>query len=312
MPCFDKSHEAWRLFAKGHERSYTHALPRCTRSVGGRGIWYAKIVELFAFPDALNGVKPVMSRVRFFAAVVAGVALILALVGACTTTSDWRSASSEPAGLAPDPVSEREALVQVYAARTWGWRGLFGVHTWVAVKPTNAGAYKVYEVIGWRLRSGRSVVTVSERPPDARWFGSIPELIADRRGTSVDAIIERIDKAAAGYPYADRYTAWPGPNSNTFTAWVLRAVPELRADLPPTAIGKDYLGEGITSSAPSGSGYQLSLRGLLGIAASGVEGLEVNVLGLTFGINPYDLSLKLPLVGRIGPERQVNTAVVAQ
>jgi hypothetical protein len=153
---------------------------------------------------------------------------------------------------------------------------------------------------------------VSERHPDARWFGSLPELIAVKRGTGVDALIERIDKAAAGYPYAHRYAAWPGPNSNTFTAWVLRAVPELRADLPPTAIGKDYLGESIVSSAPSGSGHQFSLLGLLGIAASGVEGLEVNLLGLTFGINPFDLSVKFPLLGRIGPERQIGTAVVGQ
>ena len=253
-----------------------------------------------------------MSRVRSIAAVVAGSVLILALVGACTTARDWRNASSEPAGLAPDAASEREALVQVYAARTWGWRGLFGVHTWVAVKPSNADAYTVYEVIGWRLRSGRSVVAVSERNPDARWFGSLPELIAEKRGTGVDAIIERIDRAAAGYPYTGRYAAWPGPNSNTFTAWVLRAVPELRVDLPPTAIGKDYLGEDIVSSAPSGSGYQLSLLGLFGMVASGVEGVEVNVLGLTLGINPFDLSLKLPLVGRIGPERLVDTAVAAQ
>ncbi len=117
---------------------------------------------------------------------------------------------------------------------------------------------------------------------------------------------------AGAYPYADRSAAWPGPNSNTFTAWLLRAAPELRADLPPTAIGKDYLGAGIASSAPSGSGYQFSLRGLLGIAASGIEGLEVNVLGLTFGINPFDPSLKLPLLGRIGPQRRIDTAVAAQ
>jgi hypothetical protein len=253
-----------------------------------------------------------MSRSRSVATVIAGGALILTLVGACTTTPDWRSASSEPAGLAPDPVSERAALVQVYAARTWGWRGYFGVHTWVAVKPTDATAYKVYEVIGWRLRSGPSVVVVSGRHPDARWYGSLPELIAEKRGRGVDAIIDRIDKAASAYPYADRYTAWPGPNSNTFTAWVLRAVPELKADLPPTAIGKDYLGEDIASSAPSGSGYQVSLLGMLGIAASGVEGLEVNVLGLTFGVNPFDLSLKLPLIGRIGPERQVGSGIVVQ
>ncbi|MCX7143241.1 MAG: DUF3750 domain-containing protein [Proteobacteria bacterium] len=250
-----------------------------------------------------------MHRVRSIFAVVVAIALTLVLAGACTTTSDWRTASSEPAGLAPDPLVVREALVQVYAARTWGWRGYFGVHTWIAVKPSGAGAYTVYEVIGWRLRSGRSVVAASERPADARWYGSLPEVIAQKRGAGVDAIIERIDKAAAAYPYADRYTAWPGPNSNTFTAWVLRAVPELKADLPPTAIGKDYLGDGVVSSAPSGSGHQLSLGGVLGVAASGVEGLELNVLGLTFGINPFDPSLKLPLVGRVGPERRLDTVV---
>jgi hypothetical protein len=250
-----------------------------------------------------------MRRVRTFAAVAAAGALLLALAGACTSTRDWRSASSEPAGLAPDPLAVREALVQVYAARAFGWRGWFGVHTWVAVKPGNADAYKVYEVIGWRLRRGPSALVVSARHPDARWFGSVPEVIAEKRGAGVDALIGRIDRAAAAYPYAGRYAAWPGPNSNTFTAWLLRAVPELRAELPPTAIGKDYLGEGIVASAPSGSGHQISLRGLLGVAASGVEGLEVNLLGLSFGINPFDPSLKLPLVGRIGPERRVDTAV---
>jgi hypothetical protein len=260
---------------------------------------------------SLTWVEPIKRRVRSIAAVIAGGIFILALVGACTSSSGgWRTASSEPVGLAPDPVSERAALVQVYAARAWGWRGWFGVHTWVAVKPTDADAYKVYEVIGWRLRSGRSVVAVSERHPDARWYGSVPELIAVKRGAGVDAIIERIEKAAADYPYPDSYAAWPGPNSNTFTAWLLRAAPELRADLPPTAIGKDYLGEAFVSSAPSGSGHQFSLRGLLGVAASRVEGLEVNVLGLTMGINPFDPALKLPLVGRIGPQRQVEAAVM--
>lgn len=254
--------------------------------------------------------KSIPIRPRALAAVIAAGFLAVVFVGACTSTSDWRNASSEPAGLAPAAASEREAIVQVYAARTFGWRGLFGVHTWVAAKPTNADAYRVYEVIGWRLRSSRSAVVVSARPPDARWYGSFPELIAEKRGAGVDAVIERIEKAAASYPYAERYAAWPGPNSNTFTAWVLRAVPELKVDLPSTAIGKDYLGESIGSSAPSGSGYQLSVLGLLGVTASGVEGLEINVLGLIFGINPFDPSLKLPLVGRLGPERQLDTAVV--
>ena len=214
---------------------------------------------------------------------------------------DWRTASREPVGLAPDPKAVNEAVVQVYGARTLGFKGLFGVHTWVAVKPTAAPEWTVYEVIGWRLRWGDSVVVVRHRPPDGRWFGSEPELYAEKRGAGVDALIERIDKAANDYPYAKEYTLWPGPNSNTFTAWIARAVPELEVDLPATAIGKDYLGASIFGTAPSGSGVQLSLAGLLGVAASSVEGLEVNVLGLNFGVGPS--GIKLPLVGRIGPSR---------
>jgi hypothetical protein len=96
---------------------------------------------------------------------------------------------------------------------------------------------------------------------------------------------------------------WPGPNSNTFTAWVARAVPELEVDLPPTAIGKDYLGDRLVATAPSGSGVQVSLYGLLGFTVSGVEGLEVNLLGLTFGAGLSPPALKLPIIGRIGPLR---------
>jgi len=63
------------------------------------------------------------------------------------------------------------------------------------------------------------------------------------------------------------------------------------------------LGAEPRSFAPSGKGFQFSLFGLAGITASGVEGLEINLFGLTFGINPFDPALKLPLVGRIGPSR---------
>ena len=203
------------------------------------------------------------------------------------------------AGAAPDPREAPEAVVQVYGARAMGVKGWFAVHTWVAVKPTDATAYTVYEVIGWRLRWSDSALAVRTRQPDAPWFGSAPELYAEKRGRGVDELIKRIDKAARDYPYAGEYTLWPGPNSNTFTAWIARHVPELELDLPATAIGKDYLGSTVLSTAPSGSGFQFSLGGLLGIAVSGVEGLEVNLLGLNFGVGPT--GVKLPLLGRLGP-----------
>ena len=224
-------------------------------------------------------------------------AVILVALGAQVTARDWRTASLAPVGLAPDPGQVSEAVVQVYGARTLGLKGLFGVHTWVAVKPTDATAWTVYEVIGWRLRYSDSAVVVRERDADGRWFGAEPELYADKRGAGVDELIKRIDKAARAYPYAGEYSVWPGPNSNTFTAWIARAVPELEVNLPATAIGKDYLGTSIFSSAPSGSGVQFSLGGVFGLSASAVEGLELNLLGLNFGVGPS--GLKLPMVGRI-------------
>jgi hypothetical protein len=243
-----------------------------------------------------------MRKRRIANTIAAGAIGLVLLALGCTPSRDWRS--QEPVGLAPDPATTRDAVVQVYAARTVGWKSAFGVHTWIAVKPSGASRhYTVYEVIGWRLRWTDSALAVRERAPDARWFGAEPELIAERRGAGVDALIGRIDKAAREYPWAGEYTLWPGPNSNTFTAWVLRAVPELGVDLPPTAIGKDYMGGRVVGSAPSGRGLQLSLFGLAGITASPVEGVEMNVLGLTFGVNPFDPSLKLPLVGRVGPAR---------
>jgi hypothetical protein len=242
-----------------------------------------------------------MTSLSLAALAIVVVALLVAARGG--TAADWRTASREPVGLAPDPARTPEAVVQVYAARAVRWRGYFGVHSWVAVKPAGAPGYTVYEVIGWRLRHSGSSVVIHDRPPDGRWFGNEPELLAERRGVGVDEMIERIDRAARDYPYAGEYTMWPGPNSNTFVAWIARAVPELEVDLPPTAIGKDFNGGRLIGSAPSGSGLQLSLFGLLGVIASGVEGLEINVLGLTFGVNPFDPALKLPLVGRIGATR---------
>jgi hypothetical protein len=110
-----------------------------------------------------------------------------------------------------------------------------------------------------------------------------------------------VEDAVARYPYPRTYRTWPGPNSNTFVAWVGREVPELRLHLPPTAIGKDYLPNGVpVGRTPGGRGAQLSVLGLAGVLAGWDEGLEVNVLGLTFGVDVLNPALKLPVAGRLG------------
>ena len=148
----------------------------------------------------------------------------------------------------------------------------------------------------------RSVVmTTQTGPPDFHWFNARPAVLAEHRGAGVEALIDRIEAAVARYPYPDRYRAWPGPNSNTYIAWLGRAVPELSLDLPPTAIGKDYIaGGGVVARPASGSGLQFSLAGLFGMMISPEEGLELNVLGLSAGIDVWPPALKLPGIGRIG------------
>ncbi|HKB82530.1 MAG TPA: DUF3750 domain-containing protein [Burkholderiales bacterium] len=199
-----------------------------------------------------------------------------------------------------------EPVIQVYGARCAGWRGYFSLHTWIAVKPAGARAYTTYEVTPPLLHRDCCVVT-RKRAPDAFWYGAAPRLLAEKRGDDVGVLIERIRNAVKEYRYAGKYVMWPGPNSNTFIAYIARAVPELELELPCIAIGKDYLGCRLIGRAPSGSGVQISLFGLLGILVSRVEGFEVNVLGLNCGINPFTLSLKLPLIGHLGAPRIIGS-----
>ncbi|HBH02220.1 MAG: hypothetical protein A2W08_04750 [Candidatus Rokubacteria bacterium RBG_16_73_20] len=214
---------------------------------------------------------------------------------------EWWRLERGPSGQAPDPAATREAVAQVYAARTVGWRGVFAVHTWIAVKPSGAPAYTRYEVIGWGVERGVPAVRVNRAGPDDHWFGDRPARLVDLRGPRVDALIARIEAAVAAYPYPASYRTWPGPNSNTFTAWVGRAVPELGLALPPTAIGKDWLPNGdVLGPAPSGTGVQLSLWGVAGLLVSWEEGFELNLFSLVFGVDVKRPALKLPLVGRLG------------
>src|SRR5580704_112542 len=213
----------------------------------------------------------------------------------------WHQARRDPTGLSPDPAVTHEAVIQVFAAPAVAWRGLFSVHTWIAVKPTGAPRFTRYEVVGFGVADGAPAVRIDRTGPDNYWFGAKPQVLLDRRGPGVDAMIDRVRDAVESYPYPHRYRAWPGPNSNTFVAYIARQVPELGLDLPSNALGKDFLpGGAIVAAAPSGSGFQLSFYGLAGIAVALREGLELNLLGLNVGVDFAAPALKLPGLGRIG------------
>lgn len=171
---------------------------------------------------------------------VASCCLTVLLVAGCSPGKDWRTASREPAGIAPDPLLTEEPVLQVYGADAWGWRGWFAIHTWIAAKRTGETSYRVYDVVGWRGRNGQPVMRVARDVPDRYWFGERPVLLKEHRGPGVDTLIDAVDRAARDYPWKTTYRVFPGPNSNSFTGWIARQVPELALDLPLSAIGSGY------------------------------------------------------------------------
>ncbi len=216
-----------------------------------------------------------------------------------TAQRSWRTAARHSAGIAPDPRQHADsAIVQVFVARTFGWRGAFALHPWIIHKRAGETAYTRHDVVGWYVPR---VVQRNFALPDGFWYGAEPRLLVDHRGPAAAAMIDDIEAAVASYPYQGEYRSWPGPNSNTFLAHIGREVPALELDLPANAIGKDYRAlSNPVGLSPTGSGLQLSLLGLFGVSIGLQEGLEFNLLGLNFGVDLKRPALRLPFIGRLG------------
>ena len=220
----------------------------------------------------------------------------LLYVGADRPTS-FRNADWSSVGMLQPASADGDARLLVFTGRTGRWKGIFAVHSWVVFKPENGATWSRYDVVGW----GQPVRT-NGWAPDGRWFGDTPRVLVDVRGAQAAALIPRVRAAITEYSYNNfgDYRIWPGPNSNTFTATVLRAVPELEVTLPPNAVGKDFRAYPYLGWTDSGTGIEASLWGLLGIKLGWIEGIELNFLGLVAGLDLRRPGVKLPGFGRIG------------
>lgn len=206
--------------------------------------------------------------------------------------ADWSSIHS-----LPDARAFPEARVLVMSGRTGGWKGVVSVHSWVVLKREGAKDWTRYDVVGW----GNPVRT-NGWAPDGRWYGNAPAVLVDVKGGDAEKLIPKIEKAVKDYRWrnAGDYRIWPGPNSNTFIANVLRAAPELGVTMPPNAVGRDYRPGFYAGWTDSGTGVELNLWGYAGVKLGWIEGFEVNFLGLVSGLDFRKPAIKLPGFGRIG------------
>ncbi|WP_152046202.1 DUF3750 domain-containing protein [Aureimonas psammosilenae] len=215
----------------------------------------------------------------------------------------WRDADWTSAKLLPAPAQSRDAAVYVFAARTGGLKGAISEHSWVVVKEKGAPAYERWDKVGWGSPIRRNAYAA-----DARWYSNPPQLVLERHGEAAEALIPSVREAIRAYPYstAGSYHIFPGPNSNTFVEHVLRHVPGLRTNLPPAAIGRDYPSDGRFAVIDRDRGdLRLSILGYAGLSVGRTAGLELNILGLVAGIDPWHLGIKIPAFGSYSllPER---------
>jgi hypothetical protein len=84
-----------------------------------------------------------------------------------------------------------------------------GCHRWEVWQTKNAGGFCIGHV------------HCDLKHPDAGVGGGPFRVAAEWEGDEARRIAE-VFKKIQNYPYCERYRYWPGPNSNTFVAWVLR------------------------------------------------------------------------------------------
>ncbi len=215
--------------------------------------------------------------------------------------ADWSSTGALPPARQFEP-----ARVVVFTGTTGAWKGVFSVHSWLVLKRAGAKDWTRYDVVGWG-----TPVRTNGWPADGRWYGNMPVAIADISGPEAEKLIPTIEAAVRDYSYnrAGDYRIWPGPNSNSFTAAVLRAVPELGVMLPPNAVGRDFRPDFYAGLTDSGTGVEVNLFGYAGVKLAWAEGVEVNLLGLVAGLDLRHPALKLPGFGRIGVDAPIGSAL---
>jgi len=171
-------------------------------------------------------------------------------------------------------------------------------HSWFAVRGQGETEWERWEVWNHGDETWGLVARRRGRPLD--WsLGGRAALHAVWRGPRAQRAIECLRRESPRYPYRNDYLPWPGPNSNTYVDYMLRTC-LLDAELPATAVGKDYRGIVGASWTAGQTGAQIETP-LVGVKIGFTEGVQVHLFALTIGVDWWPPALLVPFgEGRIG------------
>jgi hypothetical protein len=126
-------------------------------------------------------------------------------------------------------------VVQLYRAGIplLGW---LAAHYWLVIR--DGERCERWEVWQSKDAGGRSIghLHCNLKPPEAHVGGGPTQLMAEWHGEQALAL-QRV--LLTDYPHCDSYRYWPGPNSNTYVAWVLRQA-GIDHPLDRLAVGKNF------------------------------------------------------------------------
>jgi hypothetical protein len=187
----------------------------------------------------------------------------------------------------------REPVVQLVRARLPMPLKVIAVHYWFNAYDAHARRWERWEL--WQEQGvGPSSWGHVHRDLMGPWDdvgGGEPLLEAEWVGDEASRLVATLHRPE-DYPDRATYRAWPGPNSNTYVAWVLRES-GVSADLDALGIGKDWRGWVGGGATTTGTGLHFETP-LVGLKIGLVEGVEVHVLALTFGFALLRPTLKTP------------------
>lgn len=126
----------------------------------------------------------------------------------------------------------------------------FASHTWFVINKKGVlGRWEVVYARSWSDTDPNHLVVNFQAPflgvtiiplfPHGHFKAKLLCSLSGDDGSIAKEIIDFIENSSHSYPYCNFYKL-TGPNSNTYTQWILDKFPEFKVKLPWNAFGKNY------------------------------------------------------------------------